>query len=331
MNNRRKLVIALGAGALAASFGSLAQQKGRVWRVGFLSTSNRPPSLDSGSSGAFLEGMRELGYIEGKNLAIEWRFADGKFERLPDLAAELVQLKVDVIVTASTPAIRAAQKATTTVPIVMASSADAVGTGLVSSLARPGGNTTGMTILVPELSAKRLEVLKEALPKAERVGVLWNSTAGPAGGLALRATEAAASKLALHLQPVDVRGPDEIEAAVSIIAKGHAEALFIIEGPMLIQNRGQVIEIAARNRLPTVAPLREFADAGGLIAYGPSLVDSFRHSARYVDKILRGTKPADLPVEQPSKLELIVNMKTAKALGIKIPQLILVRADKLIE
>jgi putative ABC transport system substrate-binding protein len=318
------LMIALGA-VLAPLVGN-AQAPTKVARIGYLGNLASAPTVE-----AFRAGMLDLGWIEGRNIAVEYRWYEGHFDRLPRLAAELVGLKVEVIVTASTPAIRAAQQATTTIPIVMASSADAVGTGLVASLARPTGNTTGMTILVPELSAKRLEVLKEALPKAERVGVLWNSTAGPAGGLALKETQAAARKLALHLQPVDVRGPDEIEAAISTIAKGHAEALFIIEGPLLIQHRGRVIDMAARNRLPTVAPLREFADAGGLIAYGPSLVDSFRHSARYVDKILKGAKPADLPVEQPTRFELVINLKTAKALGLTLPRSLLLRADHVIE
>jgi putative ABC transport system substrate-binding protein len=323
--NRRDTVlglIALGGAPLTA----LAQQLGKVHRIGFLGILPGAPVVE-----AFLAGMRDLGWVEGRNITVEYRWYEGHFDRLPKLAAELVGLKVDVIVTASTIAIRAAQQATTTIPIVMASSADAVGTGLIGSLARPAGNTTGMTILVPELSAKRLQLLKEVLPKVARIGVLWSSTAGPAGGLALKETQAAAQKLGLHLQSVDVPGVDEIEAAISTIAKGHAEALFIIEGPLLIQNRGRIVELAARNRLPTIAPLREFADAGGLIAYGPSLVESFRLSARYVDKILKGARPADLPVEQPTKFELIINLTTAKGLGITVPRSILVRADQVIE
>ena len=323
---RTSLVVALALLILTVPLVAEAQRAGNPPRVGVLGANASGPGFE-----AFRAGLRDLGWIEGQNVLIEYRWAEGDFERLPKLAAELVGLKVEIIVTASTPAIRAVQHATKTIPIVMASSADAVSTGLVVSLARPGGNTTGMTVLIPELSAKRLDVLKEAIPKVSRVGVLWNSTAGPSGQLALDETQAAAGKLGLHLQPVDVRRPDEIEAAVSTIAKSHAGALFIIEGPLLIQHRRRVIDMAARNRLPTVAPLREFAEAGGLIAYGPSLVDTFRHAARYVDKILKGAKPGDLPVEQPTRFEMVVNLKTAKALSLTIPQSLLLQADQVIE
>jgi putative tryptophan/tyrosine transport system substrate-binding protein len=322
---RSALAIVVALVILAAPLVAEAQRVGNPPRIGFLGTGASGPAVE-----AFRAGLRGLGWVEGQNIILEFRWAEGDFDRLPKLAAELVGLKVEIIVTASTPAIRAVQHATKTIPIVMASSADAVSTGLVVSLARPGGNTTGMTVLIPELSAKRLEVLKEAIPKASRVGVLWNSTAGPAGQLALDEMQSAAGKLGLHLRPIDVRRPDEIETAVSMIAKDHAEALLIIEGPLLIQHRTRVIDMAARNRLPTVAPLREFAEAGGLIAYGPSLVDTFRHAARYVDKILKGAQPGDLPVEQPTRFELVINLKTANALGLTIPQALLLRADEVI-
>ena len=212
----------------------------------------------------------------------------------------------------------------------MSSSADAVGTGLVSGLAHPGGHTTGLTILIPELSAKRLELLRQVVPNARRIGVLWNAT-GPAGALALKATETAAQHFGLQVDAVEVRGPDALDAAFSTLAKSRAEALYIIEGPLLISLRSRIVELALKHRLPAIAPLREFADVGGLIAYGPSLVDMFRRSAAYVDKILKGAKPADLPIEQPTTFELVINLKTAKALGLTIPQPLLLRANELIQ
>ena len=299
-------------------------QTAKVARIGLLGNV-RGPAID-----AFLGGLRDLGWVEGRNIVIESRWAEGNLDRLPALAAELAHLNVDLIATAGTPAIQAVQRATATIPIVMSASADAVGTGLVAGLARPGGHTTGLTILIPELSATRLELLKQLVPNVRRIGVLWNAT-GPAGGLALKATEAAAQNLGLQVDAVEVRDPDALDAAFTTLAKGRAEALFIVEGPVLIALRSRIVELALKHRLPTIAPLREFADAGGLVAYGPSLVDMFRRSATYVDKILKGAKAADLPIEQPTRFELVINMKTAKALGLVIPKSLLLRADEVIQ
>jgi putative ABC transport system substrate-binding protein len=309
-------------------FDAEAQQQVRTARIGWLATGSAAGTARN--SDAFRQRLRELGHLEGRSFVIEYRYAEGRLDRLPDLAADLVRQKVDVIVTASTPAIQAAQGASRTIPIVMVSSADAVGTGLIGSLARPGGNTTGMTILIPELSAKRLELLKAAVPGMSRVAVLWNA-AGPAGALSLRHTQTAATALRLEMHPVEVRVPDDFEGAFLAMRKTRAEALFVVEGPFLSVHRGRVIELALKHRLPTMSPLGDFVEAGGLMAYGPSLSEMAREAAVYVDKILKGAKPADLPVAQPTKLDLAINLRTAKALGLTLPQALLGRADQVIE
>ena len=324
----RRLAIILALGILVAPLESHAQQPTIVPRIGVLvgsSASFTAPSVE-----AFRQGLRELGYAEGQNITIEYRYAEGRAERLHDLAAELVRLKVDVIVTLGTPATQAAKHASTTIPIVIAIVADPVGTGLVSSLARPGGNITGSAILFPELIAKRVELLKEAIPGLTRVAVLAN-TANPGTALALKEIEGSGQPLGVELQPVAVRGPIEFDIAFVAITKKRAGALLVLEDGMIHTHARRIADLAAKRRLPTIFGPGELAATGGLMAYGPGLPDSFRRAASYVDKILKGAKPADLPVEQPTKFELVINLKTAKALGLTIPQSVLIRADQVIQ
>jgi putative ABC transport system substrate-binding protein len=316
------LVLTLLAGALHAN----AQPRGKVWRIGQLLTGG---GWDSGLD-AFRLRLGELGYVEGQNLLIEYRNAEGSAERLPELAAELVRLNVDVIVTFGTQAAFAAKRATTAIPIVMGSSGDAVGIGLVQSLARPGGNDTGLTGISPELSGKRLELLKEAFPKKSRVALLWNP-ANPLDVLEFKATVAAAPALGLMLQSLEVRVPEEIEAGFAAAAKARADLLVVFPDPVFGTARAQIVGLAVKHRLPAMYVWQQDTVAGGLMSYGPSFPDSLRRAATYVDKILKGAKPADLPIEQPTKFELVVNLKTAKALGLTIPQTLLLRADQIIE
>jgi putative tryptophan/tyrosine transport system substrate-binding protein len=330
LNTRRKLIVALGAGALAAPFSSIAQQQRKIWRIGFLSARRRPVSLDTGDYGAFPTGMRDLGYVEGKNLVIEWRFADGKYEGLPNLAAELVRLKVDVIVAAGPPVIIVAQKATTTIPIVIVTSIDPVDAGFVKSLALPGGNITGISNLSGEVGPKHLEMLLTIVPKLARVAVLVNP-ANPAHATMLKAVQAAAQKVSVKVLPAEARTPQDIETAFSVMTKENAGAMIVGLDPFFNQQRRQIAELAAKNRLPSIATLREYVEDGGLMSYGDNLADQFRYAAVFVDKILKGAKPGDLPVEQSTKFDVVINRKTAKALGIKIPNEILLRADKVIE
>src|SRR4029077_16917558 len=268
----------------------------------------------------------ELGNVEGKNIVIEWRFAEGKADRLPSLAAELVGLKVEVIVTSGPAATRAAKESKVTIPIVTAQDPDPVGNGLVASLARPGGNITGLSTLAPEISGKRLELVKEIVPRLSRVAVLGSSTT-PGNAQALREMELAARALGVQLQYLDVRGAKDIEPAFRAATKGRADALLVLQSPVFINERAQLAELAVKSRLPVIYDRREFVDDSGLICYGKNFADLSRHAATYVDKILKGAKPADLPVEQPTKFELIINMKTAKQIGLSIPPNVLVRAD----
>ena len=279
---------------------------------------------------AFRQGLHDLGWVEGQNIAVDVRFADGKADQLPTLAAELVRLRVDVIVTSTTPATLAAKQATTTIPIVIGFVADPVGSRIVASLARPGGNITGWTHLGVELRAKHLELLKEAVPVATRFGVLWNP-ANQVHKPALKAIEAAAQQLKVELYPVGVQDPKEFESTFSALIGKRVEALVVFPDGMFLAQTPLIIALAARSRLPAMYGVREYTEAGGLMAYGANLSDMHRLGATYVDKILRGAKPADLPVEQPTKFELVVNLKTAKALGLTIPQLILLRADHVIQ
>ena len=326
MTTRRTVVLALGASALASPFVSAAQPA-RMARIGFLGATSAKAYASRVE--ALRAGLRDLGYVEGKNIVIEFRWADGKYERLPELAAELVRLKVDVIVTHGTPGTFAAKKATTAIPIVMAISGDAVATGLVPSVARPGGNITGSTFFNPELAAKRLELMREAVPSVKRISVLLNP-ANQVNGPTLKAMQATAASLKLELQPVEVRGPEEFERAFSAIGAGRDDALAVVEDAMLISNARPLADLAARNRLPSIGFL-DFVEAGGLMAYGVNLVEVFRRAAVFVDKILKGTRPADLPVERSTRFDFVINLKTAKMLGLTIPQLILLRADRVIE
>ena len=326
---RRQFLLATSA-LLAAPLASLAQQQGRIWRVGFLSPRRRPDSMESDYIGAFPRGMRELGYIEGKNLVIEWRFADGKYERLPELAAELVRLKVDVIVSAASQSINALHKATTTIPIVMATSGDPVGSGFVKSLAQPGGNITGLSALINDMSPKQLELLLAMMPKLARLAVLVNPV-NLTHASYLKNVRAAAQGTGITVLPVEARTAQEVENAFRMMTQVKAEAVIVATDVLFIQQYRQIAELAAKNRLPSVSNIREYVEAGGLISYGTNLAEQFRRSAIYVDKIFKGAKPGDLPVEQSMKFELLINGKTATALGIKIPQSVLVLADRVIE
>ena len=330
LNTRRKLVIAFGAGALAASFSPFAQLKGKVWRVGYLSQANRPVSLDAYTTGAFLQGMRDLGYVEGRNLVMEWRFADNDHERLSGLAANLVQLNVDVIVAVSLPGARAAQKATAEIAVVFGGIGDPVGLGLVKSLAHPGGNLTGLSNQAVDVGAKQLEILRDMVPKLARLAVLSNPKSSGSKAVE-RIVEASAQKSGVKVLQMEARTPQEIEAAFSGMARQNVGAVLVTRDPFLNRQLRQIADLAAKNRLPAIAGIGEYVEAGGLVSYGASITDMWRRVATHVDKILKGAKPADLPVEQPTKFELFINGKTAKALGLKIPQSLLISADKVIE
>jgi len=323
------LIVALALGLLAAPLAASAQQPAKVPRIGFLGTSS--PSLEAHLVEAFRQKLRDLGYIEGQNIAIEYRWAEGQDDRLPDLVAELIRLKADVIVTTGTPGTLAATRTTKTIPIVMASSGNPVESGIVASLARPGGNVTGFTIQAPELAGKRLELLKEVVPRLSRVAVLWNP-ANPALHPVLEETRLAASTLRLTLQPVvEVRRADEFEDNFAKIARARPRALVVLVDRLLLAHRARIVGFAASKRLPGMYGYREYVEAGGLMSYAPSNIDLFRGAAVYVDKILKGTGPADLPVQQPTRFELVINLKTAKALGLTIPQSVLIRADQVIQ
>ena len=324
MNIRRKLVIALGAGALAAPLGSFAQAA-KVPRIGILFIGSRDqPHLES-----FKRGLREHGYTEGKNVTIEYRHAEGKEARLPVLAAELVQLKVDVIVVTADISADAARQATRTIPIVV-TTGDPVAWGLADSFAKPGGNVTGLSVILAELSAKRVEMLKDAYPKMTHLATLSAATQRIMPKI-LDQTRIAARALGLQVDSFEIRTPQDIEKAFVNISKVRLSALLVILSPFVTLHSKQIVDSALKQRLPGIYPTRQFAEEGGLMAYGPLIGDLYYRAANYVDKILKGAKPANLPVEQPTKFELVVNMKTAKALGIKIPNSILVQATRVIE
>jgi putative tryptophan/tyrosine transport system substrate-binding protein len=278
---------------------------------------------------AFLEGMRALGYVEGQNLVMEYRGAAGQYERFPALAAELVRLKVDVLLVPNTPAALAAKQATSTIPIVMTAIADPVGSGLVASLARPGGNITGVTIMDTDLTQKRLELLKAVLPTVSRVAVLWNP-ANPAAAPLVRATDVAAQALGVQLHLVEARGPDAFDRAFAAMTRAHAGALLVVPDRIFLDHRSRLAELAATSHLPTMHNNRALVEAGGLLSYGASQPDTWRRAATYVDKILKGAKPADLPVERPMKFDLVINLKTAQALGLTIPPAVLFQATEVI-
>src|SRR2546422_752034 len=303
-----------------------AQQPRKVPRIGFLSSSGNPYSVE-----AFRQGLRDLGYVDGKNIVIEYRHAEGKLDRLPSLVAELVQLKVDVFVSTAEPAIERAKQATKTIPIVMLATFDPVATGIVDSLARPGGNITGISTLARELSSKRLELLKEAVPGISRVALLWNPNE-PGTVISFKEYETAARALKIPLQSLEVRGPDpDFEGAFQAAGKGSANGLITIRNSLLNRYPKQIAELAIKNRLPSMHDRSDYVEAGGLVSYTDDAADRYRRAAVYVDKILKGAKPADLPVEQPTKFELVINLKTAKQIGLTIPPNVLARADKVIK
>ena len=300
-------------------------QQPQVPRIGVLSSFSDPDPQVA----ALTQGLRDLGWVEGQNVGVEYRYANNHLEQFPHLAAELVRLKVDLIVAGGEAGIRAARDATSTIPIVMANSGDPVGTGLIASLSRPGGNVTGLSLLAPDLGGKRLELLKETVPKVSRVGVLWNPT-NAVKALELNSTEVAARALGVIVTSHGVRAPADFDRAFAAIGRERPTALITLADPLTRGYRSQFAEFAVKSRLPMIAELRDFAEAGGLMTYGASLLDLYRRAATYVDKILKGAKPGDLPIEQPTKFELVVNLKTAKALGLTIPQSVLVRADEVI-
>jgi putative ABC transport system substrate-binding protein len=329
--DRRVFLGAATFGFLARPLVADAQPAGKMFRIGILGA--YPPTEPASRPifEAFLEGLRDLGYVEGKNIVIEGRYSEGKADRLPGLAAELVRLEVDVIVTGSgTPGPVAARRATSTIPIVMTIAGDPVGSGLVASLARPGGNVTGLSIVVPDLLGKQLQLLKEAVPTVSRVAVLSNPT-NPAVAVSLGAAEAAALSLHVQLQVLRARAVSELDGAMSAATREGAGALIVIGDSVFFGQRARIAKLAAQSHLPSMFLEREHAQAGGLMAYGPSFRDNYRRAATYVDRILRGAKPADLPVEQPRKFELLINLRTAKALGLTIPPAVLARADEVIQ
>ena len=328
MNNRRKLVMAFGASALVAPFGSFAQQKGKVWRVGFLT--NFPPDNDPRFE-VFRQQLRDLGHVEGKTITIDYLSAEGKYDRLPALVAELVKRNADVImVDGGTPGAIAAKNATKTIPIVMAAINDPVGQGLVASLARPGGNVTGNSNHGPEVSVKSLALLKEIVPSAKRIAVLSNPT-NLSHPPTIREMQAAAKTLRLEIIVVNAGTPAEFEKAFAEIARNRPAGLVILADPLFISEAGRLATLAAKYRLPTMGTVNTVPESGGLMSYGANRPDLIRRAAILVDKILKGAKPADLPVEQPTKFDLIVTMRTARDLGLKIPNSILVQATKVIE
>jgi putative tryptophan/tyrosine transport system substrate-binding protein len=325
----KTLIVLLVGLALASVRLVEAQQPKKVPRIGFLALS--PPSALSARIEAFRQGLHELGYVEGKNISIEYRFAEGQSDRLPALAAELVRLKVDVIVTSGPVPTGAAKKATIAIPIVMGFDTDPVGNGFVASLARPGGNITGLSTLAPEISGKQLELLKEIVPNLSRVAVFGTSTR-PGNAQSLREVGLAAGAFGVKLQYVDVLNPKDIETAFRAAGKGRADAvLMLVEGGIASAHRTEVVELAVKSRLPVIYDRAEFVENGGLMTYSESSTDLFRRAATYVDKILKGAKPADLPVEQPTKFEFIINLKAAKQIGLTIPPNVLARADKVIK
>ena len=325
--DRRAFLAGAGSVLLAAPLAVQAQPARPVPRVGFLfyGDPGASPEIE-----AFRRGLRDLGYVEGQNITIEYRFANGRVGQLPELAAELARSKLDVIVAPGTPAAMAATKATSTTPIVFAGVADAVGAGLVATVARPGGNTTGLTSMSAELGGKRLELLKVVAPKASRVAVLYNP-ADRSNVLVLKELQESAPALGLTLHPLAVRGPGEFEGAFSAIARERSYALFGAAGALTTEHRRTLVDLAARSRVPAMWGEQQFVEAGGLMSYAVNFYDEVRRAATYVDKILRGARPADLPVERPTQFELVINLKTAKALGLKIPPSLLAWADRIIE
>jgi putative ABC transport system substrate-binding protein len=331
MMNRRRFLSTVSVSLLGAPLGrAAAQSPGKVPRVGYMNPGSSSDPVRLRRLEAFRQGLRELGYVEGRNIALEPRWAEGKYDRYPALAADLIRLKVDVIVAVGGRATQDAQQATRTIPIVMSVAQDPVGSGLVASLAHPGGNVTGTGLMAPDVVGKQLEVLKQVVPKVSRVALLWNPD-NPGSPAQLREAEVAGRALSVRLQTLEARFPEEIATAFTAMTKERAAALVVLQDAIFTNQARQIAELAAKSRLPTIYGLREYTEAGGLMVYGPSTLDLERRAATFVDKILKGAKPADLAVEQPTKFELAINLKTAKALGLTIPQSLLARADQVIE
>jgi putative ABC transport system substrate-binding protein len=325
--NRRDAVLALAAlGAASAPFACHAQA--RIVRIGFLSPFSR--SVSAGWHQAFEKGLADLGWLAGKNIAIEYRFDDGRSDRMRQSAAELVRLKVDLIVAGTTSTALAAQQVTSRIPIVIASGGDTVATGLVENLARPGGNVTGLDQMSPELGGKRLGLLKEISPRLSRVGVLWNPQSH-ASTLNWKELQRPATLLGVHLHSLEVRSLSDLEKAFERVGGARLGAVAIMPDPLFVSNLGRIADLAAQRRLPSIFHLGEYADAGGLMAFGPDRADLYRRAASYVDKILKGARPSDLPIEQPTKFELVINLRTAKTIGLVLPAVVLLRADRVIK
>ena len=323
--NKKNVTWLVGVLLLATVFVAEAQQQAKIARVGWLASGS--PSGVAPLTGAFRQGLRELGYIEGKNIAIDYRYAEGKFDRLPDLAIEIVHLKVDVIIVANDQAIRAIQQATATIPVVMVAE-DPLGLGFIASLARPGGNLTGLSFMATELAGKRLELLTEAFPKLSRVAVI--RTSGPAQEQQMKEIQIAAQPLGVQIQTAQIQNPDDFENAFLTITKGRPGALLVLRSSLFRTHALRIKEFAEKRQLPTMYDDRIFVEAGGLMSYGTNTLDVYSRAATYVDRILKGTKPADLPVEQPTKFELVINLKTAKQIGLTIPPAVLARANNII-
>jgi putative tryptophan/tyrosine transport system substrate-binding protein len=324
MSSRRQFITLLGGAAAVWPVTAGAQHAGKMWRIAFIT------QAETNIYEALFERLRELGYVEGQNIIIERRYAEGRAEKFQEFAAEMVRLKADLIITITTPAALAAKNATTTIPIVIPTAIDPVGTGLIASLARPGGNITGGAVLTGEMAAKRLELLKEVVPSLSRTAVLWNS-ANPANALAWRETQGAARALGVTLQSHEVQGPKDFEVAFARMAEERPDALFVLDDALTIQYRKEIADFALQKRLPSVFAAKDRVEAGGLMSYGPRYSEMMRHAASLVDKILRGAQPANLPMEQPTTFELVINLKTAKAIGLTVPPLLLSRADEVIE
>jgi ABC-type uncharacterized transport system substrate-binding protein len=323
---RREFITLLGGAVAACPLAARAQQSGRAYRIGWL----QPAPIPDAWSKAFKQGLQEFNYVEGKNLIIEYRWGDGNFNRLPEMALELVQLGVDVLVSGNTAALLALQKATRTIPIVTLGSGDPLAMGLAASLARPGGNITGLSLMTPQASGKRLELLREVVPNLARIMALSNPE-NALDVLELQETQAAAQTFGLKLDSVDMRQPDELDRVLSVIVGTRPDALVLMTDSMILGQRTQIATFALTHRLPSISALREFTDVGGLMSYGASFPDLYRRAAGYIKRILEGAKPAELPIEQPTKFELVINLKTAKALGLTIPLIMQMTADEAIE
>ena len=326
--DRRTFIGVVAGRLLAVPLAAEAQPAGRVYRIGFLG--NSTAALEANLVGPFREGLRDLGYVEGRNVLIEYRWAEGKYDRFPALIGELLALKVAVIVTAGTPATLAVKKATTSVPLVMSAVGDPVGAGIVPSLSHPGGNITGLTAISTEMDAKRLELLREVVPSVSYIALLWNA-GSPLQVLAEKQVQAAAQVLRMRVLSLGVKTEEEIKSALAVMARERPDALLVLADRLLLHHRALIMDFATRHRLPGVHAYRELVEAGGLMSFGPSYADMHKRAAYFVDRILKGAKPGDLPVERPLTFELVINLKTARALGLTIPQSLLQRADQVIE